>query len=159
MKKICFLMLSLIMAMAIAATAQTPGGAAVKWRTSVSMKSPTEGTVTVRAIIPEGWHIYGMHMPEGGPKATSLDFAGSTGVEFAGQTKAEPAPTKGRDEAFGEELEWWEGRVAFTRRFRVTDAAKARINLKATYMSCSGTNCLPPRSENISVPVPAYKKN
>lgn len=160
MKKICFVLLSLLLSAAIAAGAQAPaGGAAVKWRTSVSMTSPTEGTVTVRAIISDGWHLYGMEVPEGGPRATSLDFGPSTGVEFTGRTAAEPAPVSARDEAFGMDLQWWQGRVAFSRRFRVTDVAKARIGIKITYMCCNGANCLPPRTENISAPVPEYKKN
>lgn len=160
MKKIRFVLLSLLLSAAIAAGAQAPAGAtAVKWRTSVCMTSPTEGTVTVRAIISDGWHLYGMQIPDGGPKATSLDFGASTGVEFLGHTAAEPAPATARDEAFGMNLQWWEGRVAFSRRFRVKDAAKARIGIKITYMCCNGANCLPPRTENISAPVPEYKKN
>ena len=42
-----------VMAVVFGATASQP----VKWRTSVRMTSPTEGTVTVRAIIPEGFHL------------------------------------------------------------------------------------------------------
>ena len=71
-----------VMAVVIGAAASQP----VKWRTSVRMTSPTEGTVTVRAIIPEGFHLYGMSMPEGGPKATSLDFTGSRGITLTGST-------------------------------------------------------------------------
>lgn len=159
MKKILFLLLSALM-VALAAGAQAPGAAVVKWRTSVRMTSPTEGVVTVRAIIPEGAHLYGMTMPEGGPKATTLDFGASQGVKFTGRTSASPAPTVARDEAFGMDLQWWEGRVAFSQSFRLTakDAAEARINVKVTYMTCNGMNCMPPRTESISAPVPQFKK-
>lgn len=156
MKKYLIVLLSLL-TVAVAATAQAPA-ASVKWRTSVRMTSPGEGVVTVRAIIPDGWHLYGTHTPEGGPKATVLDFGGSTGVVPEGNTGFSPAPTTARDEAFGMDLQWWEGRVAFTQRFRVTDAEKARISLKITYMSCNGLNCNPPRTESISAPVPPFKK-
>lgn len=150
------LLLLMLLLTAIGATAQT---AAVKWRTSVRLTSATEGIVTVRAIIPEGWHLYGLTMPEGGPRATSLDFSGSRGVKFAGDIKAESAYTTARDEAFGMDLQWWTGRVAFTQRFRLTgDAADARINIKINYMMCNGANCMPPRTENISAPIPPLKK-
>lgn len=157
MKKILLVLLS-VLTVALALPAQTPGAASVKWRTSVRMTSPEEGVVTVRAIIPEGSHLYGMELPEGGPKATVLDFGASTGVRLLGAATAAPKPVTARDEAFGIDLQWWEDRVAFTQRFRVTDAAHARINLKVTYMSCNGQNCTPPRTESISAPVPPYKK-
>ncbi|MDE6108935.1 MAG: hypothetical protein K2F72_01445 [Muribaculaceae bacterium] len=141
------LMLLAALAVALGASAQN----SVKWRTSVKMTSATEGEVTVRAIIPEGFHMYGTTAVKGGPVATSFNFDGSTGVEFAGKTSFAPAPSKGLDEAFGTELEWWTGRVAFTRKFRVTDAAKARIAISVKYMMCNGANCLPPRTENIVI--------
>ena len=142
-----------LLVFAIGAGAQTN----VKWRTSVRMTSPTEGVVTVRAIIPEGAHLYGLAMPEGGPRATSFDFSASKGVTLTGKLGAAPAPVSARDEAFGMDLQWWTGRVAFTQRFRVDDPAAARIDIKINYMTCNGANCMPPRTESISAPVPAYK--
>lgn len=152
MKKYMLVLVAMI-AFAIGAAAQTQ----VKWRTAVRMASPTEGTVTVRAIIPEGFHLYAFEIPAGGPKATSLDFSASKGVELIGRPGASPAPVSARDEAFGMDLQWWTGRVAFTQRFRLTDPAAARIDIKITYMTCNGANCMPPRTENVSAPVPAFK--
>jgi len=148
-------MLAFLCVVAVVAAAAAQGQ--VKWRTSVRMVSPTEGTVTVRAIIPDGSHLYGMTMPEGGPRATSLDFSASRGVAFEGAVGFAPAPVTARDEAFGCDLQWWTGRVAFTRRFKLTDAEKARIEIKITYMTCNGTNCMPPRTESVSAPVPSFK--
>ena len=145
--------LTAVMAVVIGAAASQP----VKWRTSVRMTSPTEGTVTVRAIIPEGFHLYGMSMPEGGPKATSLDFTGSCGITLIGSTGFAPAPVTAHDEAFGCDLQWWAGRVAFTQRFRLTDPKDAKVNIKISFMTCNGTNCTPPQTANISAPVPADK--
>lgn len=152
MKKILTLIVA-VLAVAFGCMAQDT----VKWRTSVRMTSASEGVVTVRAIIPAGWHLYGMEMPEGGPRATVLDFSSSKGVNLTGKTVADPAPVTAMDEAFGTRLQWWEGRVAFSQRFRVTDAKTARIELKVTYMTCNGSNCMPPRTESISAPVPPYK--
>lgn len=148
------LMLLAALAVAVGASAQT----GVKWRTSVAMTSDTEGELTVRAIIPEGFHMYGMTAVKGGPVATTFNFDASTGVEFKGRTAFAPAPQKGKDEAFGTDLEWWTGRVAFTRKFRVTDAAKARIAISVKYMMCNGANCLPPRTENIVITADKLKK-
>ena len=153
MKKYLLALLA-AMVVVLSATAQEP----VKWRTAVRMTSPTEGTVTVRAIIPEGAHLYGLTMPQGGPKATSLDFSASRGIALKGKLSASPAPVTARDEAFGCDLQWWTGRVAFTQHFTITDAKDARVNIKITYMTCNGANCMPPRTESVSAPVPPYKK-
>ena len=153
MKRIMLTLLAVI-SLALSASAQ----AQVKWRTAVRMSSPTEGEVTVRAIVADGWHLYGINMPEGGPKATAFDFSASRGVDFTGKLTFAPAPLKKLDEAFGMELEWWSGSVVFTRRFRVVDPETARIEIKIGYMICNGANCLPPRTENVSVAVPPFKK-
>ena len=143
-----------VAAVVLSAAAQEP----VKWRTAVRMTSPTEGVVTVRAIIPEGAHLYGLSMPQGGPKATTLDFSASSGIALQGKLAASPSPVTARDEAFGCDLQWWTGRVAFTQLFSLSEPYKSRVNIKITYMTCNGANCMPPRTENVSAPVPPYKK-
>ena len=90
MKKYLLALLAVV-AVVLSAAAQEP----VKWRTAVRMTSPTEGTVTVRAIIPEGAHLYGLTMPQGGPKATSLDFSASRGIALKGKRSGSPRPAMG----------------------------------------------------------------
>ncbi len=153
MKKYLLMLLAAV-AVAVAASAQT----GVKWRTAVRMTSATEGEVTVRAIIPEGFHMYGMEAVKGGPVATAFNFDASAGVASQGKTAFSPAPVAGMDEAFGTQLQWWTGRVAFTRKFRVTDPAKARIAIAIKYMMCNGANCLPPRTENIVITADRLKQ-
>ena len=63
---------------ATAAMAQTVQP--VKWRISVKMTSKTEGVVTIRAIVGQGWHLYGLDIPKGGPKPTSFNFSKSEGT-------------------------------------------------------------------------------
>ena len=75
MKKI-FTFLIVVMAIGMTMTAQSP----VRWRTSVTMTSPTEGEITIKALISDGWHLYGLEMPQGGPKATRFDFSDSQGI-------------------------------------------------------------------------------
>lgn len=146
MKKYVLALLAVV-CVALGAAAQS-----AKWRTTVRMTSDTEGVVTVKAIIPEGFHLYGMEMPEGGPVATSLDFTASAGVRMLGTTGFTPQPATARDDAFGMDLQWWTGTVSFTRRFKITDPETARILVKIRYMMCNGTNCLPPRTENVVIP-------
>ena len=143
------------MILAAVAAAQTP---AVRWRTVVKMTSPTEGTVTVRALVGQGWHLYGFDLPEGGPKATVFDYSKSKGVEFIGEVTPSVKPVSAVDPLFKKTLEGWETNVVFTRRFKVVDRAAAHIALSIRYMTCDGNQCMPPKTENISVAVPEFKK-
>ena len=133
---------------ALAAQGDNP----VRWRTIVKAGADGNGTVTFRALISPGWHLYGLELPEGGPKATNFDLAGSKGVKFTGKVKPARTALSVEDPLFGMTLSWWDSNVEFTVPFRVTDPAEARIICKISYMACDGSSCRPPITENISAP-------
>ena len=120
---------------------------AIRWRTTVKMTSDTEGVLTVRALVADGWHLYGTKLPKGGPKPTVLDFSKSVGVKFLDGFKASEAPVTKQDPTFGMALTFWGKNVSFTRRFRLTGAKnKAAINGSITFMGCNDETCLPPKT-------------
>ncbi len=154
--KIAMLVLVLVAAFATAAAqSQSP----VRWRTFVKMTGPTEGTVTLRCLVAPGTHVYGMNIPEGGPKATSIDFSGSEGITFQGKAEAVPAAESVDDALFGMKLEQWSSNFEVRRKFRLTGPAdKAKLNVRIVYMSCDNQNCRPPKTETITAKIPAYTK-
>ncbi len=154
MKRFITAFIAMMILTAVAA-AQTP---AVRWRTTVKMTSPTEGVVTVRALVGQGWHLYGFDLPDGGPKPTVFDFSKSKGVEFTGVGTPSTKPVSAVDPLFKKTLQWWDANVSFSRTFKVTDRAGAHIGLSIKYMACDGNQCMPPKTENISVAVPEFKK-
>ena len=144
------IMLAAALLLALPAAAQNQ----VKWRTQVKMTTETEGTLTVTAIPLQGWHLYGTKLPKGGPKPTVLDLSASKGVKFLGDFKPSVKPVEKKDEMFGLTLNWWNQRVSFTRRFKLTGAkANAVISGRITYMACNDENCTPPRTENITLKI------
>lgn len=149
MKRIFSILLALV-AVAVCAAAQ---GAPVKWRTFIRTTDAEHGTVVFRAIIEPGWHLYAMELPDNGPKPTTFDLSGSTGIEFTGKVTPSRAAIEAVDPLFDARLGWWDSKVEFTVPFRVTDAAKATLKCTINYMSCDGTTCRPPSRENISTPV------
>lgn len=151
MKKLLFLLIMFIGGLTVA-KAQAPD--AINWRISVKMTSATEGVVNLRAIISDGWHLYGMEMPEGGPKATSFSFAGTEGVKLIGTPKAAEKPQIKLDPMFEAKVPFWEGKVLFTQPFKVTDPAKAVIKGSVSYMGCNDETCLPPKTKSFSINVP-----
>ncbi len=153
MKKHIFLFLIGIITAMFTVSAQAPADP-VTWRAQVKMTSATEGTVIVRATVNKGWHLYGTDMPQGGPKPTSFNFAGSTGVKFIGTPTPSVKPVKKHDEMFSADVTYWEGRVTFTQRFTVTDPAKAKIAASVTYMGCNDETCSPPKTKKFTLNVP-----
>lgn len=153
MKRIS-LIFALILFSVVSMSAQKP----IKWRSSVKMTSKTEGVITIRAIIQQGWHLYGTNLPQGGPKATKFDFSSSKGIELVGQVTPSVNPKTVFDKSFGMNLNWWEQSLTFTQKFKVTDKSIAKIIGSVSYMGCNDETCLPPATQAIKLSVPAYKK-
>ena len=139
----------------ITASAQMQSGSnPVKWRVNVKMISSNVGEVIMTATIDDGWHLYGMNMPKGGPKSTEIDFTGSKGVKFEGGLSQSVAPTVYHDSMFEMKLSCWEKKVTFRRKFKVTDRANALIAGSISFMSCNNINCSAPVTEKFSKKVP-----
>jgi thiol:disulfide interchange protein DsbD len=147
MKKITFLLIALVVSV-MSAMAQNP----IKWRTTYKMTSDKEGVLTVKAIVTDGWHLYGTNIPDGGPKATVLDFSESKGIKFTSKFVPSVKPTEKMDDMFGIKLNYWDSNVSFTRKFKLTGKkANAVINGKISYMACNDENCMPPKTENVTL--------
>ncbi len=151
MKKALVILFALF-ALALASTAQS----LVRWRASVKMTSPTEGEITIKALIAEGWHLYGLEMPDGGPKPTRFNFSDSKGIRTDGDIRPSEPPIVQMDPLFGKNLSWWDRNVTFTQRFTLTEPKEARVKVDISFMSCNGGTCTPPKTETITIVIPKY---
>lgn len=133
------------MALALSAAAQNP----VRWRMSVKMTGENTGTITVRALVAEGWHLYGTTLPENGPRPTRFEFA-VKGVTLNGKLTASKPTVSRRDPLFDMDLNWWDSNVTFTRPFTLDRREGASISLTVTYMGCNDKTCLPPKTETLT---------
>lgn len=140
------ILLLLMLFVAVAATAQT--ALPIRWRLAVKMTSETEGVATVKALVGEGWHLYGFEMPEDGPRATTITFDNSTDVEVAGPVKPSAEPLKVFDPMFETEVQWWAETVSFEVPIRITGEAP-ELKVSVAYMGCDNTTCLPPKTETL----------
>lgn len=152
MKKI-LIILSLIVFSVMSLSAQKP----IKWRSSVKMTSQSEGIITIKAIIGDGWHLYGTDLPNGGPKATTFDFSSSEGVVMVGSVTPSSKPKEVHDKVFDLNLNWWENDVIFTQNFKLTGEKNAKIMGRILYMGCNDETCLPPSAQSINIKVPPFK--
>ena len=127
-----------------AANAQTPNP--VEWSADVKMSSATEGDVVITATIAPGWHMYGMDMPEGGPTSTSFDFKSIEGAALVGEITPSVAPQKVMDNMFNMPLTFWEGRVVFTRHFRLDQGSGGcKFDIVVRNMACNDVSCSSPQ--------------
>ena len=140
---------------AVSGLAQRP--VHVHWTTEVEEISATEGVVKWTADIDEGWHIYGLTMPDLGPDAvgpqlTLFTIQPSPGLELVGDVEpSEPATVK-FDENLKLNLPMWEHKVSFTQKFRLAEGAKgAHIRGELEYMACTDKACTPPTTEEFDL--------
>lgn len=120
----------------------------VKWKSAIKMTDATNGVVTFTATVDAGWHVYGTHLPSGGPEPTSVQW-NNQGVKLVGGLTPSKAAHKQHDETFDMDLSWWTGSVTLSQKFTVT-AKEYKIEGSIRYMACDNENCTPPKSESFS---------
>lgn len=143
-----WMLVVLVAAMAATAVAQRP--VHVKWTTHVEATSATEGVVTWTADIESGWHIYGFS--DDAPFPTAFEVDSVAGLEFTGAVSPSVEPTMHIDETLKLKLPWWEGKVRFSRPFRLAAGMKgATLRGTISYMACTEESCTRPEHEPFEV--------
>ncbi len=141
------------MLLAVMAFAQAP--VHVGWTTTIQQKSATEGEIVWKAVIEDGWHIYGMEMPKGLDiplTLTTCTVEPSPDIELIDGVVPSRQPEKHYDEVMDAEIPWWEGSVSFRQAFKLVDgASSARIKASCSYMACSATSCTRPETEEFDL--------
>lgn len=143
------LMAFLMVSTALFAQVVTP----VKWKFStdkVTVKNGDKVTVSFKATIDDGWHLYSNRIPENGPVPTSFTFNETKGVKKLGSIKTNKTPKSVYDESFAMNLEYFESGVTFSQQFEITDATNASIKGVVEFMTCDDQRCLPPSEEDFA---------
>lgn len=153
MKRRLYLLLMIcgLLLTAVPAHAQFGGGAKVKWTMTVEVLPDGYGVATIKAVPMKGWHLYGTDLPDGGPKATTIDFSGSTGVAAEGPLTPSVEPTSVEDPMFEMTINWWEKPVCFTQRFKILDRDNAKVEASITFMACNDVTCTPPSTVKLTL--------
>ena len=101
-------------------------------------------TVTIKAQINPGWHVYSVIPAATGPAATQIVAAGAAAPLG---TTTEDAPISHLDPNFQTQVAYHEGSAAFSRQFRVGASAPSLVTLH--YQTCNDHVCLPPTDVNL----------
>jgi len=102
-------------------------------------------TVTVKATVDPGWHVYSVVPADNGPVATEI--VPPAGAAALGLT-TEDAPTSQFDPNFQRTVSFHEGSAVFTRQLRVTAPIQS---ITLHYQTCNDHVCLPPT--DVALPI------
>lgn len=124
---------------------------------SVSAEEPFSVQLTAR--IADGWHVYSISQPPGGPMATSISMPPGQAFRLAGPI-AGPKPESVWDETFEMDTEYYAGAATFMIPLQVdaNDASGSKdLVVEISFQGCSESTCRPPAKVRVSAPVKVSK--
>ncbi len=122
----------------------------IKWSASIEETAKEEKTLVLTAKIEPGWHMYDRNLPEGGPNSTEFLFNTLRGAERIGDFEADRAPEESYDQQFQMKLRWFQTKVVFRQKLRVTDADNFALVVETRAQACNDETCLAPSGEKFS---------
>lgn len=158
MRTITRVLVALLLAIAGRHTAEASRLNPVSWSTVTKETAVSSGSKTIvylRAKIDEGYHLYSLTTPKGGPIQTSVTIAGQPAVASYGVYQ--PKPDRHIDPTLGVPVETFAGVVDIPVILHLSAKAKGDVTIpiEVRYQACSNEICLPPvtRSINASLQV------
>ncbi|GHV17207.1 thiol:disulfide interchange protein DsbD [Bacteroidia bacterium] len=116
------------------------------WTVKLLDKGNGEVELTANFKIDHTWHLYDIHIPEGGPLPTSLSIDKLKGATKAGEFKAVNSKLKkSYDDIFQMEVGYYEGQATFIQRLKITDKAAFSLEGDLRSQVCSEIDgqCIP----------------
>jgi thiol:disulfide interchange protein len=134
-----------------AALAQNP----ISWKLDSEAKGKTlkkdesfEAKLT--ANLEEGWHLYALEQPEGGPIPTTVTVAENVPFKIKGKITS-PAPMTKFDPNFNIDTKFFEKQAQFNLPLQATAETKADdVAINARFQLCNDTFCLPPKTVKVT---------
>lgn len=129
----------------------------VKWEAVYKSKNNNEGEIIITAKIEKGWHIYSQNIsPDAGPIPTSFIVSPGNNFELASKI-LETNPIEIHDKAFDAKLMIFEEKGIFTQKIKLKNIKGFNSIIKVEFMVCNDMQCLPPKTVDIAVNIPAVK--
>jgi thiol:disulfide interchange protein len=123
----------------------------VQWTLSSDTAKAAPGAKVVlklTATLEDGWHLYSLTTPKGGPIRTTAALAENRAIE---STKLyQPKPERKFDKNFGIDTETFDKEIVFLVEAQVkkgAPAGPAELTAQVRYQTCSSTMCLPPKKK------------
>jgi len=153
MRKRALLLLLLVSGAKLFSQVQDP----VSWSFKYDKTGENTYEVVMTAGIDQGWHMYSMDIPAGGPIATSFAFETATGYSVAGNVYAVTKPEVKFDQSFEMNIGMYSNSAEFRQKIEVKNYPSV-VKGTVTFMSCNDKECLPPRDVEFSVTIKGDEK-
>lgn len=123
----------------------------VTWSHELKITGKTTGEVIHKATIKDKWHLYGMNIPQNGPRPTRIVYETMTNAEKDGDIVAKSKLLEVFDKSFDMKLSWYAKEAIFVQKVKFKDATQVKIQGYVEYMACDDERCLPPVQDEFSL--------
>ena len=153
-----FILIGLISVLMAAPTAVVSAQDKVQFNLKIHPREALAGSsveAVLHARVAEGWHLYSMTQPPGGPLPTAISVEKNPVFEQDGSVR-QPPIHKWFDPNFQIDLETFEGDIDFHIPVKIDPSAspgRQTIPVKVRFMVCSDTTCLPPRTKRVTAAI------
>ena len=153
MKKILFVIFSLILTTGLFAQIKDPVG----WKYEIVKQSGNNYQLVITATVPKPWHIYSQNTPKGGPIPTKIKINSNPLITVAtGKAKEIGKLEKILDKNFsakGVEVFYYSDQVQFVQNISLKTAVKTNISGLVEYLVCDDSQCLPPTKKSFDIKI------
>lgn len=123
----------------------------VSWTHELKITGKNTGEIIHKAGIEDKWHMYGMDIPENGPRPTRIVYSNMANAEKIGAIVSKSKLQEVYDNNFSMKLTWYAKEAVFVQKIKFQDATKVKIDGYVSYMVCDDERCLPPEEEEFSL--------
>jgi hypothetical protein len=130
-------------------SAQAPPNGTVKWTATLVAQS----TLELSGAIDDGWHVYALTQPPGGPTALRITVDDNEVAQAVGAPSG-TVPQKRRDPSFGLETRFYTHSFTIRLPLQLKQPAAAGqqlIPVSVRFQTCSDRECQPPTTIHLSV--------
>lgn len=153
MKKILFVIFSLILTTGLFAQIKDPVG----WKYEIVKQSGNNYQLVITATVPKPWHIYSQNTPKGGPIPTKINVNSNPLILVAaGKAKEIGKLEKTLDKNFsakGVQVLFYGDQVQFIQNITLKGAVKTNVSGSVEYMVCDDSQCLPPTKKSFDIKI------
>lgn len=98
--------------------------------------------ITINAAIDEGWHLYSVSLPEGGPIPTTFKFKQTPDFKTEGTIKEQTKAIKEHDDIFNLDLSFFAKEAVFTQVVELENTESTNIDGNIEYQACYADKCI-----------------
>ncbi|MCH5327753.1 MAG: thioredoxin family protein, partial [Coprobacter sp.] len=122
----------------------------IKWTSQLKEGGAgNQKEMTFHATMDNGWHLYGLDIPDGGPLPTRFVFEKVEGAVLSGKVTPLSKAKAEYSDIFDMNLSWYDKTADFTQALEIT-GAQFSVSGYVEYQACNDATCVPPTKYEFS---------